>query len=80
MIKTFDQEVNMLKEMDLYSKIALIIVLVGGICWLLAGLFGFYLMTELFGNMFGRLLYIVIGIATGWLCYKIYLEKWPATK
>ena len=66
----------MLKELDQYSRIAFIIVLVGGILWLLAGLVNFYL-AEIFGSLLGRLLYLVIGVAAGWLCYQIYLEKMP---
>lgn len=69
----------MLKEMDLYSQIAFILVLVGGICWGLVGLFGFYLVTGLFGMLLGRIIYIVVGVAAGWLCYKIYLEKFKKT-
>ncbi len=64
----------MLKELDLYSQIALIIVLVGGILWGLVGLFNFYLLTVILGGL-GRILYIVVGVAAGWLCYQIYLEK-----
>jgi len=65
----------MLKEMDLYGQIALIIVLIGGICWGLAGLFNIYLVTAIFGNLLGRLIYIIVGVGAGWLCYQIYLEK-----
>jgi len=68
----------MLKELDLYSKISLITVIVGGILWGLAGLTGFYL-TDLFGGFLGRILYIAVGVAAGWLCYQIYLEKMPPT-
>lgn len=65
----------MLKEMDFYSQISFILILVGGILWGLAGLFDLYLVTAILGNMIGRLVYIVVGVAAGWLCYKIYLEK-----
>lgn len=65
----------MLREMDLYTQIAFILVLVGGICWGLAGLFNVYLVTGIFGNLIGRIIYIIVGIGAGWLCYKIYLEK-----
>jgi uncharacterized membrane protein YuzA (DUF378 family) len=70
----FHKELSMLKEMDLYSKIAFILVLVGGICWGLVGLFGFYLVTTIFGGILGRIIYIVVGVGAGWLCYKLYLE------
>lgn len=65
----------MLKEFDLYTQIALIIVIVGGICWGLVGLFNLYLITGILGVLLGRIIYIVVGVAAGWLCYQIYLEK-----
>lgn len=65
----------MLKEFDLYNQIALITVIVGGILWGLAGLFNVYLIIGIFGVLFGRIIYILVGIAAGWLCYQIYLEK-----
>lgn len=66
----------MLKELDQYSQIAVIICIVGGILWLLAGLTGFYL-ADIFGGFLGRILYIIVGAAACWLCYQIYLEKMP---
>lgn len=64
-----------MKDLSMYGFIALIIVLVGGICWGLAGLFNIYLLTGIFGNLLGRILYIIIGVAAGYLCYLLYLEK-----
>jgi len=64
-----------MKELNLYGFIALIIVLVGGICWGLAGLFDIFIITKIFGNLLGRLIYIIVGVAAGYLCYLIYLEK-----
>jgi uncharacterized membrane protein YuzA (DUF378 family) len=65
----------MLKEMDMYSQIAFILVLIGGICWGLAGLLNVFLVTAIFGELIGRIVYIAVGVGAGWLCYKIYLEK-----
>ncbi|HEX4044308.1 MAG TPA: DUF378 domain-containing protein [Gammaproteobacteria bacterium] len=65
----------MLNTLDLYGKIAYIIVLIGGINWGLVGLFNLNLVSALFGMMLGRLIFIVVGIAAGYLCYLIYLEK-----
>lgn len=65
----------MFKDFTLYAWVALAIVLVGGICWLLVGLFNVYLVTGLFGNFLGRFLYVIVGVAAGYLCYLIYLEK-----
>lgn len=66
----------MLKNLDLYTKISYIAILVGGILWGLAGLTNIYL-ADIFGNFLGRLLYIAIGVAAGWLCYQMYLEMYP---
>jgi len=65
----------MFKDMDLYSQVAVILVLIGGICWGLAGLFNFYLVTGLLGEVLGRIVYIIVGISAGWLSYKIYVDK-----
>ena len=65
----------MLKEMDLYSQIAFYIVLVGGICWLFVGLFDILLITSIFGTFIARLVYLIVGLAAGWLIYRIYVEK-----
>jgi uncharacterized membrane protein YuzA (DUF378 family) len=65
----------MFKEMDLYTQIAFILVLVGGILWGLVGLFNIQLVTSIFGDILGRLIYIIVGVGAGWLCYQIYMEK-----
>ena len=65
----------MLREMDLYTQIAFILVLIGGICWGIVGLFNFELVTSILGNLIGRLIYIIVGVSAGWLCYQIYIEK-----
>ncbi|MBX3709156.1 MAG: DUF378 domain-containing protein [Gammaproteobacteria bacterium] len=65
----------MLKELDFYSQIAFILVLIGGILWGLVGLFNLYLITAILGDLLGRLIYIIIGLGAGWLCYHVYLEK-----
>ncbi|VVC77269.1 hypothetical protein AQUSIP_25960 [Aquicella siphonis] len=65
----------MLKELGLYDQIALIVVVLGGIFWGLVGLFNLFLVTAILGNFLGRIIYIGVGVAAGWLCYQIYLEK-----
>lgn len=65
----------MFKDLDLYAWIALGILIVGGVCWGLVGLFNLYLVTGIFGNFLGRLVYIVVGAAAGYICYLIYMEK-----
>lgn len=64
-----------MKDLNLYGMISLILVLVGGICWGLVGLFDVYLVTSIFGVMLGRLIYILVGVGAGYLCYLLYLDK-----
>ena len=64
-----------MKDLNLYGFVALIIVLVGGIDLGLYGLLGVNLLSAIFGNLIGRLLFIVMGAAAGYLGYLIYLEK-----
>ncbi len=64
-----------MKDLDLYGWIAYIIVLVGGINWGLFGLFNVNIVSAIFGNMLGRLIFIVVGAAAGYLCYLIYQDK-----
>jgi hypothetical protein len=64
-----------MKNLNLYGWIALVVVLIGGICLGLIGLFNVFLITSVFGILLGRIIYIVIGIGAGYLCYLIYLEK-----
>lgn len=63
----------------LYKKIAYILVVVGGILWGLAGLFNVYILTSMFGMLIGRLIYIVVGVAGGYLAYLYYLENFKKT-
>lgn len=54
---------NIMKIVDV---VALIILLIGGINYLIAGLFGLDLMVMLFGteiSLIGRIVYAVIGVA-----------------
>ena len=64
----------MLKEMDLYTQIAFVLVVVGGILWGLFGLFNVNVLGMILGGL-SRLIEIIVGVGAGWLCYKIYLEK-----
>ena len=52
--------------MNLIHKICLILMIVGGINWGLVGLFNFDLVTTIAGgyNMFSRVIYVVIAIAS----------------
>lgn len=64
-----------MKDLNLYGWIALIIVLVGGINLGLMGLLNTDIIMSIFGALLGRLIFIVVGVAAGYLCYLIYLEK-----
>jgi uncharacterized membrane protein YuzA (DUF378 family) len=64
-----------MKDLDLYAFIALIILIIGGINWGLVGLFNVNIISGIFGNLLGRLIYIIVGIAAGYFCYLIYLDK-----
>lgn len=64
-----------MKDLNLYGFIALIVVIIGGINWGLFGLFNVNLISAIFGNTLGRLIFIIVGAAAGYLCYLIYLDK-----
>lgn len=72
--KNFQKELGM-KDLDIYSWIALVLLILGGLDSFLYGIFGFHLFAAILGNFVGRLFYIVIGGAGGWFCYQIYLTK-----
>lgn len=64
-----------MKDLDLYSWIALILVIVGGLNLGLYGLIHVDLISAIFGSLIGRLVFIIIGVGAGYFCYKIYLTK-----
>ena len=54
--------------MKTLNYIALTLVIIGALNWLLVGLFGFNLVTFLFGSMtlLSRIVYILVGISGLW--------------
>lgn len=64
-----------MKDFNLYGWIALVLLVVGGINWGLVGLFNVNVISGIFGYMIGRLIYIIVGVAAGYFCYLIYLDK-----
>ena len=64
-----------MKDLDIYTWIALILVIVGGINWGLVGLFNVNLVSAIFGDLLGRLIFIIVGAGSGYLCYLIYQMK-----
>lgn len=63
--------------MEGLQKSALVLTIIGAINWLLVGLLDFNLVRALFGegNIIGRILYIIIGIA-GLINIGILFTKW----
>jgi uncharacterized protein len=65
-----------MKGMTFYESIAFIAVLVGGINWGLIGLFKLDLIQAIFGTgLLYRLIFILIGIAAGYLIYSLFIAK-----
>lgn len=64
-----------MRELNIYGWVALILVLVGGINLGLMGLFNVNLILALLGTLLGRLVFIIMGVAAGYLFYLLYLEK-----
>lgn len=60
---------------EMYRQIAIIILIIGGLNWGLFGLFGLNLVTLILGTLLGRLIFIIVGVAAGYMCYLYYLEK-----
>ena len=54
--------------MDWISKIAMILIIIGGLNWGLVGAFSFDLIAFLFGKMSAltRIIYILVGLAAIW--------------
>ena len=68
-----------MKSISFYEYICLIILIVGGINWGLLGLFNVDIISGIFGSLLGRLIYIVIGAAAGYLIYQIYVQRFKKT-
>lgn len=64
-----------MKEFNLYGWIAFILLIVGGINWGIMGIFGGDIITGIFGNLLGRLIFVIVGAAAGYMCYLVYLDK-----
>lgn len=61
-----------MKNQHLVSTIALILMLVGGISWGLVGVFGFEIISTVFGvdSSLTRIIYVLIGLSA---LYRIYM-------
>jgi len=67
-------------KFDTYGWVAFILVLIGGICWGIVGVFNASLMTAIFGAVLGRIIYIIVGIAALYLIYAFYVSKKKPTQ
>jgi uncharacterized membrane protein YuzA (DUF378 family) len=66
---------NILANIKLLAQIAAVIVLVGAINWGLIGLLNINLVGGILGHFLGRLVYIVVGVAAGYLIYLKVTKK-----
>ncbi len=64
-----------MKNLELLSKIAIILLIVGGINMGLEGLFDFNLLGAMLGRFLSRLLFVIIGAAAGYLIYIKFAKK-----
>jgi len=65
-----------MRELDTFGWVALVLVLIGGINWLLVGLFSVNLVTAIFGfGLIGRLILVLVGVAALYLIYLIYVDR-----
>ncbi len=65
-------------NMKLYAQIAYILVLVGGINWGLVGLLNLNIVGLILGgpmSILARLVYIIVGVAAGFLIYDKWIKK-----
>ena len=64
------------------DRISLILTIIGGINWLLVGLFQFDLVAYICGGqaaMISRIIYTVVGIAALWCISLLFRERTPET-
>ena len=66
--------------MNLLDRISLILTIIGGINWLLVGLFQFDLLAYICGGQaatLARIIYAVVGIAALWCISLLFRERTP---
>jgi len=64
----------MIKEWDMFSYGAFILLLVGGVTLGIEGIIGVNLISAILG-MLGRIVFLAIGAAAGYIIYLLVLEK-----
>ncbi len=60
--------------MHIFNKVALLLLVVGGLNWGLIGLFGFDLVAALFGDMslLSRAVYTLVGLSAVWQLVSLF--------
>lgn len=56
------------------ASVSLVLVIAGGLNWLLVGLFRFDLVAALFGGpdaLLARIVYVLVGLATIWMIFRL---------
>lgn len=62
--------------MIIANMIALILIIIGGLNWLLVGIFSWNLVTWIFGaGIFARIIYIVVGLASIWMLAQLVVMR-----
>lgn len=63
-----------MKSLD---TVALVLVIVGGLNWLLVGLFEYNLVDSLFGvgSVLSKVVYVLVGLAALWMLYKLLMPR-----
>jgi hypothetical protein len=63
--------------MQILNKIALLLIIVGGVNWGLVGLLGFDLVAAIFGemSMLSRLVYVLVGVSALWQLTALFGES-----
>lgn len=65
------------------DKIALCLLIIGGLNWGLVGIFQFDLVAWIFGgqgNIFSRIVYILVALSAAWCISLLFREKAVATE
>lgn len=63
-----------MKSLD---TVALVLVIVGGLNWLLVGLLEYNLVDSLFGvgSVLSRVVYVLVGVAALWMLWKLVMPR-----
>lgn len=63
--------------MKTVDTVALVLVLVGGLNWLLVGLFEYNLVASLFGagSTLERVVYVLVGLAAVWMLWGLAMSR-----